>query len=106
MVFDAQAECAAISPPLPAVATREAAPLLTDRRMALAMNVPYTVLRGGIVMVQPRDARVSPGVTVLPAPGALAPRPAQAAMITELRDPPVTIVRSADGTVVSELAGR
>jgi hypothetical protein len=105
MVFDAQAECAAISPPLPAVATREGTPLLTDRWMARAMNVPYTVLQDGIVLVQPRHVRVGPGVTVIPSE-ALAPRPAQGVVITELRDPPVTIVQSADGTIISELTGR
>jgi hypothetical protein len=105
MVFDTQAECAAVSPPLPAVAAGEGAPLLTDRWMAEAMNVPYTVLHGVIVMVQPRHARVGPGVTVVPAKAA-AQRVAQGMVITELRDPPLTIVQSADGTIISELTAR
>ena len=105
MVFDTQAECAAVSPPLPAVAAGEGSPLMTDRWMAQAMNVPYTVLQGGIVMVQPRHVRVGPGVTVVPA-NSLAPLPAQGVVITELRDPPLTFVQSADGTLMSELAGR
>ncbi|HWP12278.1 MAG TPA: hypothetical protein VNN06_10685 [Ramlibacter sp.] len=105
MVFDAQADCAAVSPPLPAVVARDGAPLLTDRRTAQAMNVPYTVLQGSIVIVQPRHARVGAGVTVVPAE-TLAARPAQGTVITELRDPPMTIVESADGTMVGELARR
>jgi hypothetical protein len=104
MVFDTQADCAAISPPLPRVAAGEGAPLLTDRWMAEAMNVPYTALQGGIVVVEPRHAWFGPSVTVVPAraPGA---RLAQGVVITELRDPPLTIVQSADGTIISEPAG-
>jgi hypothetical protein len=44
-------------------------------------------------------------VTVVPS-DALAARPAQGVVITELRDPPLTIVQSAEGTIISELAGR
>jgi hypothetical protein len=104
MVFDGQADCGSISPPLPAVSAREGAPLLTDRRTARAMNVPYTVMQGNIVMVQPRHGRVAPGVTVIPAEVAAAAQPGRGAVITELRDPPMTIVQSADGTVIGELS--
>ena len=67
MVFDTQAWCDSIVPLSPLVAARGGTPLLTDRRTARAMNVPYTMLPGGIALVQARDARVRPGVTVVPA---------------------------------------
>jgi len=63
-------------------------PLLTDRRTAQAMNVPYTALAGGIALVQPRDARTSPGVTVIPAEGLAAAPPSRETVITEMREPP------------------
>lgn len=118
MVFDAQADCGSVSPPPPAISASEGAPLLTDRRTAQAMNVPFTVMQGNIVMVPPRHGRVGPGVTVLP-PGAGAAAPprrgtvmgaapaspaGRGAVITELHDPPVTIVQSTDGTVTGELS--
>jgi hypothetical protein len=67
MVFDAQADCDSIAPLSPAIATRGGTPLLTDRRSARAMNVPYAELPGGIALVHPGDARTGPGVTVIPA---------------------------------------
>jgi hypothetical protein len=101
MVFDTQADCASVSPPLPAVSASEGAPLLTDRRTAQSMNVPFTVMQGNIVMVRPGHSRVRPGMTVIPAEvGAVRP----GTVITELRDPPMTIVQSADGTVIGELS--
>jgi hypothetical protein len=86
-----------------------ASPLLTDERTAISMKLPHTTLAGGIALVQPRDAALAPGLTVLPATAMAAatapdtavmgagPRPA--AVITELRDPPVTI-EQADGRVI------
>lgn len=103
MVFDTQADCASIAPLTPAVASRGGTPLLTDRWTARTMNVPYTVLQGAIVMVQPRHARVAPGVTIVPT---LAAGPDGGTVITELRDPPMTIVQSGAGAVISELSRR
>jgi hypothetical protein len=67
MVFDTQADCDSIAPLSPVIASRGASPLLTDGRTARAMNVPYTVLAGGIALVQPGDARIGPGLTIIPA---------------------------------------
>jgi len=67
MVFDTQAGCDSIAPVSPLAASRGGTPLLTDGRIARAMNVPYTVLAGGIALVQPGDARTGPGVTIIPA---------------------------------------
>jgi hypothetical protein len=80
----------AICPPLPivtpAVPTDRGPPLLTQRRTAQAMKVPYQVLSGEIVLVQPehvpaslRSKPISPGANV-PA------KPDPDAVITQLRD--------------------
>jgi hypothetical protein len=105
MVFDAQAWCDSITPMSPVVAGRGGTPLLTDRRTAQAMNVPYTMLPGGIALVQAHNAApVRPGVTVVPAEALAASAPASGTVITELRNPPMTIVQSGDRVVMSELS--
>ena len=106
MVFDAQADCQLVVPLAPVIASRGGTPLLTDRRTAQAMNVPYTVLQGAIVVIQPRDARAAPGVTVVPAEALGAALPSRGTVITELREPPMTIVQSANGVTVSESVQR
>ena len=87
-----------------------AAPLLTDRRTANALQLPYTVMSGDIVMVPAEAAaRVQrPGVTVVPhgTIGTVSSLDAPAirrgdTVITELRNPPVTVVESSNGTVVT-----
>ncbi|MBI2771505.1 MAG: hypothetical protein HYX47_17910 [Burkholderiales bacterium] len=88
--------------------------LLTDRRTAEAMHLPHTILASGAAMVNQRPAGMSPGVVVaqsavrapVAAPVALAAAPARTmgTVITEMRDPPMTVVQGADGSVVvSEL---
>jgi hypothetical protein len=106
LVFDTQVDCEAVTPLAPPAVARGGIPLLTDRRTAQAMKLPYTVLRGSIVVVQPPDARVGPGVSVIPAEKVSASPPSRDTVITELREPPMTIVQSADGTVTSELSRR
>jgi hypothetical protein len=76
MVFDTQAWCDSIMPLSPFVAARGGTPLLTDRRTAQSMYVPYTMLPGGIALVQARDAWVRPGVTLVPAEALAASPPA------------------------------
>ena len=84
-----------------------AAPLLTDRHTAQRQQLPYTVLAGDIVLVAP-PAAARAGMstfTVIPAESAVARAPVApdtAAMgagpaqpttvITEMRNPPLTIV--------------
>ncbi|MEO5669178.1 MAG: hypothetical protein ABIR26_00675 [Ramlibacter sp.] len=97
----------------PARATRSAAtsaPLLTDRRTAMSLQLPYTVMSGEIVMVRPEEAaRVvqRPGVTVVPKGtiGAISQvstaSPSRSdTVITELHNPPMTVV-SSNGVIVS-----
>lgn len=82
-------------------------PLLTDRQTAQRQNLPHTVVAGDIVMVPASAAsRVDlPTFTVVPADTALARAPAvdtrmlgagparaQGTVITEMRNPPVTII--------------
>jgi hypothetical protein len=84
------------------------APLLTDRRTAMANKVPFTVLSGDVVMVPASYAGrlAAPSVTVVPAAApsrvsSAAPQIVrQGAMITELRDPPMTIEQRGDQIAV------
>lgn len=117
LVFDTASSCDAV---LPDAARRVArsgpAPLLTDRGSAQAAGVSYAPLSGAIVMVQPRDAAVvlaagAPVNVIAPAvsPPMLARSltppdtsrmggpPAGGTVITELRDPPMTIIEGPGG---------
>jgi hypothetical protein len=77
MVFDS-APCPVIAP-LAFGASRAtdttSSPLLTDERTARGMNAAYRPLGRGVVVVDQKDAKLRPGVTVLPAfrPSAQAP---------------------------------
>ncbi|HEY0824131.1 MAG TPA: hypothetical protein VGD76_10125 [Ramlibacter sp.] len=89
------------------VSPSSAAPLLTDRQTAQRQQLPYTVVSGDVVLVPPgAAARASvPTFNVIPADTAVAraAAPNTAAMgagparpatvITEMRDPPVTIIQ-------------
>lgn len=92
--------------PLGAVtpATGRAPPLLTDRQTARAMKVPYKVLSGEVVMVQQGYAPVAPAVTVIPSDTRASAGAKPGTVITELHDPPMTIVQSGQGVAVSELS--
>lgn len=92
-----------------------AAPLFTDRDTAARQNLPHTVVAGDIVMVPANvAARASvPNFTVIPADTALARAPAApdtsvlgagparlATVITEMRDPPMTIIQRGNAVSV------
>jgi hypothetical protein len=102
------------------VSTRRAptsqAPLLTDRRTALANKVPFTVLSGNVVMVPAEYASrvVAPTVNVIPPAVPVAAAPATSVMggppargnraetvITELHNPPVVVEQRGDQVVVN-----
>lgn len=104
LVFDSEARCPAMNRRAPVVTVRDSVPLLTTKRIAQAMKVPYTVLSGDIVMVPPGHAQTAPAVTIIPPQALDTSSPGRGMVITELRRPPMTIVQSADGTVVSERA--
>lgn len=85
--------------------TSSASPLLTDRATAQRQGLPHTVLAGDIVMVPASAAARAnvPTFTVIPGDTAVARAPDTRAMgagpahqdtvITEMRDPPVTIIQ-------------
>jgi hypothetical protein len=101
------------------------APLLTSRATAEASHLPHVQVAGDIVMVPPQaaDRAIKPTVTVLPAqsfvatsapavstpdtralgagPAVVAPRGRKQVVITELRDPPVTIVNNGGSVTVT-----
>jgi hypothetical protein len=109
MVFELGTPCSAVAGPprvLP-VAPREAtnSPMITDLATARTMGVPYTVMSGNIVLIQPQEARMRPGVNTLPRAAPETSKLQRSSMvITELRNPPMTIVETRDGTTISELA--
>jgi hypothetical protein len=91
------------------------APLLTDRATAMREHLPHTVVAGDIVMVPATAAaRVNlPTFNVIPADTALARAPAAPdttamgagpgrpkTVITEMRDPPMTIIQRGNNVAV------
>lgn len=109
MIFNLGAECSVISSVASGGGERSvwtASPLLTDAHTARAMNLPHTIMAEGVALVQPRDAVMLPGFSVLPS-AASARASSTAAMgasgtgpvITELRDPPMTIIEQPSGRV-------
>lgn len=109
MIFDAGAECPVVNSVAQGAGgrtTSSISPLLTEQRTASALGLPHTTLASGVALVQPRDAVIAPGVTVVPS--GTSARPATAVMgagprpgptITEWRDPPITIIEQSDGRV-------
>jgi hypothetical protein len=110
MIFDG-GECPVISSVAAGGGARDMStrsPLLTNERTAVAQKMPHKTLAGGIALVQPGDATLAPGLTVLPStrrPSRSSSVPSTAVMgngarrapvITELRDPPVTIEQYGD----------
>jgi hypothetical protein len=103
MIFGAGTDCPAlVEPPRTAARTGASSPLLTDQRTAQAMGLPHTVLADGVALVQAQDAATYPGFAVLPSVALAARRPSRETVITELRDPPVTIVQSGDRVSVEQ----
>ena len=79
------------------------APLFTDKRTAEEMKLNHTVLPNGAALVAKPPTGMRPGFTVMNLGGqAVADRdssrpstalPKQSPVITEMRDPPVTVIR-------------
>ncbi|MBG9386518.1 hypothetical protein [Caenimonas aquaedulcis] len=105
MVFDASTSCPSVITASRLAPARVGSTLITDQRTAQAMNVPFKPMMGGLALVEPRDARMEPGVTVLPSQtfaqarsatqsmgaGPAIIRAPGSAMITELRDQPTAV---------------
>ena len=88
-------------------------PLLTDRRTAAEMNAPHTILPSGVALISQPTAVMTRGLSVYStsssAPVAMATaivvpqrKPHAETVITELHNPPLTVVQQG-GMVVSEL---
>lgn len=92
-----------LDPGLSSIAPRNltsgSSPLLTDRRTALAMGLPHTVVSGDIVLVQARAGTAG----AQPQP-AFADRRASLrseTVITEMHNPPLTAVQRGSDTVIT-----
>jgi hypothetical protein len=87
----------------PKAASRGASPLLTDRRTADSLHMPYTVLSGDIVVV-PADAAARVDITgfnVVPSQNFSAAGARSETVITELHTPPLTVVQNGADTFIS-----
>jgi hypothetical protein len=104
LVFDTQASCPSFAPAPIARVARNGTPLLTNTRTAQAMGARYTQLAGGIAMVQPGAVNARPGISVVPAEAVAANVPREETVITEMREPPVSITQKGDRVVVGELS--
>lgn len=112
MVFGLGTDCPREQPAqlMPIPAPSRPSPLLTDRRTAEAMHLKHTILPSGIALVSQPPAVMTAGISVFPsaspAPIADAPvlaqrRQRQETVITEMHNPPLTIVQQG-GMVISE----
>lgn len=88
--------------------TGTSSPLLTDEKTARELGLPHRNLGPNIAMVPPQAVRMEPGVTVVPAAVVASKSPdtrvmgAAGAVITEYRDPPVTVIRRGDDVTITE----
>ena len=85
--------------------SRSSSPMLTDIRTAQSMNLPYTVLSGGIVVVPAQAAaRVDmPSMTVVPSGVTTSRAPAaNDTVITELHNPPLTVTQRGGDMMISQ----
>lgn len=88
----------------PAVPTGRAPPLLTDRKTAQAMGVAYKVLSGDLVLVEPGQAPpLRPSLSVIPSQSRADGKARAEVVITELRNPPMTIVQTSQQVAASDL---
>ena len=95
--------------------TPSTSPMLTNQKSALEMHVPHRQLAGGIALVAPGQAVMTAGVTVVPATPVTAvaaapdtrvlgaaPAPKDRPVITEYRDPPVTVIRRGSNVTIQQ----
>ena len=101
LVFGSTTGCpvkqAGYNPSRPPAAT---SPLFTDKQTAEEMKLNHTVLPNGAAMVAKPPTGMRPGFTVMNLGGqaAIAPAAKTSPVITEMRDPPVTVI-GRDGLV-------
>lgn len=101
LVFGSTTGCpvkqAGYNPARPPTAT---SPLFTDRQTAEEMKLSHTVLPNGAALVAKPPTGMRPGFTVMNLGGQMATAPVakSSPVITEMRDPPVPVIRR-DGQV-------
>ena len=105
LVFGSDTGCpatqAGYNPRRPATA----APLFTDPQTAQGMKLEHTVLPSGAAVVRKPPANMRPGFTVLNLGGAASSElparattaPGSGPVITEMRNPPMTVIQDAPG---------
>ena len=84
-------------------------PLLTDEKTARELRLPHRVVGNNIAMIAPQAVAMEPGVTVVPATAVASKSPDTRAMgasaapvITEYRNPPVTVTRRGNEITITE----
>jgi hypothetical protein len=111
LVFDDSPNCPVVS----SVAignggfvTTTTSPLLTDEKTARELRLPHRVVGRNIAMIPAQAVAMEPGVTVVPATAVASKSPdtramgASGAVITEYRNPPVTVIRRGNEITVTE----
>ncbi|MEJ6022659.1 hypothetical protein [Ramlibacter sp. PS4R-6] len=111
MVFDDSPTCPVVS----SVAmgnggfvTATNSPLLTDQKTARELRLPHRMVGENIAMVPAQAVAMEPGVTVVPSVTVASKSPdtrtmgAPGAVITEYRNPPLTVIRRGNEIIVTE----
>jgi hypothetical protein len=105
MVFDTEGSCPVISPvamgnggPI----TRTSSPLLTDESTAERLGLPHRKIGRNVAVIPPAAVAMEPGVTVVPATSVASKSPHRETIISEYRNPPVTVTRRGDEIIVSD----
>jgi hypothetical protein len=110
MVFGSGTNCPAKQAGYnPAKPAPPSAPLFTDRQTAEDMKLAHTVLPNGSVVVSKPPANMKPGFTVMnlgvqgtPSSAIQAAPARRGPVITEMKNPPVTVIQK-DGSTVTEI---
>jgi hypothetical protein len=105
LVFDTDGGCPVVSPVAmgnggPITAT--SSPLLTDEATARRLGLPHRKLGANIAMVPASTVAMEPGVTVVPASTVASKSTTNGTVITEYRNPPVTVTRRGTEVIVSD----
>lgn len=108
MVFGSATDCPAKQAGYnPAKPPPSNAPLFTDKQTAEEMKLAHTVLPNGAVVVPKPPANMKPGFTVMnlggrdtPASAIQAAPAKRSAVITEMKNPPVTVIQKEGSTTM------
>ena len=105
LVFDTEGGCPVVSPvamgnggPI----TRTSSPRLTDESTAERLGLPHRRIGHNVAVVAPAAVAMEPGVTEVPATAVASKSSHPDTVISEYRNPPVTVTRRGDEMIVSE----